>query len=112
MEYVEKLNGNAAPAHKGVLHCVLSNSPNVRRKCLVVLKRIVASLSGTSIARCLFHMLYEMLENIQVIKQKQKTSGDIYISNTFRTNLIKTTATTKRKRKTTATWKIICLRKF
>lgn len=54
VDYSEKLNGKHSPLHRAVLHCVIFGSATVRRKCLVVLKRMVGGLAGPSLARALF----------------------------------------------------------
>lgn len=57
VEYPEKLNGKNSPLHRAVLHCVIFGSARVRRKCLIVLKRMVGGLAGPSLAQALFKVL-------------------------------------------------------
>lgn len=63
MEHAERLNGNIGVLHRAVLYCLLSSSVNVRRKCFAVLKRIVGSLSGNTIARALLKELQNFLDS-------------------------------------------------
>ncbi|CAH1977085.1 unnamed protein product [Acanthoscelides obtectus] len=60
------------PLHKAVLHCCTINSSENRKKCLTVLKRIVSSLSGASIARALFKEMPVHLDTHKVIVKSEK----------------------------------------
>lgn len=73
LEYPERVNKNAVPIHRAVIYCVTSPSTPVRRKCLAVLKRIVGSLSGITIARSLVKELQIMLESNKIVI---KSEGD------------------------------------
>lgn len=84
VEYPEKLNKNAQPIHRAVLYCVTSPSSPIRRKCNVVLKRIVGSLSGISIARSLFKELQTLLDSNKIVIKSEVEENNQNNNNAFR----------------------------
>lgn len=66
VENTDRLNGNVSVMHRAILHCVLSSSPPVRRKCIAILKRTAGSLSGNFIARALLKELENYLLSSKV----------------------------------------------
>lgn len=71
VEYPEKVNKNPQPIHRAVLYCVISPSSPVRRRCHIILKRIVGSLSGISIARVLVKELQSLLESNKIVMKSE-----------------------------------------
>lgn len=84
VEYPEKINKNAQPIHRAVLYCVTSPSSPIRRKCNVVLKRIVGSLSGISIARSLVKELQTLLESNKIVVKSETEENNQNNNNSFR----------------------------
>lgn len=62
----ERLNGKVGPIHRAVLICVTSSSPVVRRKCYGILRRMVAGLDGTVLARAILKDLVVFLESAKI----------------------------------------------
>lgn len=83
VEYPEKVNKNAEPIHRAVLYCVTSTSTAVRRKCTVVLKRIVGSLSGLTIARSLVKELQTLLSSNKIFIKYDADDGNQNENNSY-----------------------------
>lgn len=73
VEYPEKVNENAGPIHRAVLYCVTGPRSAVRRNCIDILKKIIGSLRGISIARSLVKELQALIEANKVVI---KSEGD------------------------------------
>ncbi|KAG5899951.1 hypothetical protein JTB14_002498 [Gonioctena quinquepunctata] len=69
--YPEKLK-ISEPILKAVLHCTTHSSTATRKKCLILLRKIIGSLSGATIARCLFKELRKFLNNNKVLSNAEK----------------------------------------
>ncbi|CAH1119168.1 unnamed protein product [Phaedon cochleariae] len=67
----EKLK-RADPIHRALLHCTMHPSTLTRRKCLVVLKRIIGSLSGVAVARSLFKEMPRFLDANKVVSKAER----------------------------------------
>lgn len=85
VEHPEKFYKTAGPLHKTILFCTTNASTPIRRKCLVILRRIVGSLSGATIARALFKELLKLLESnkIQIKPDKEENKENdntVYMS--------------------------------
>nr|CAI5870228.1 unnamed protein product [Callosobruchus analis] len=64
------------PLHKAVLHCCTISSSDNRKKCLAVLKQIVCSLSGASIARDIFKEMPKYLDIHKMATKSEKDAGE------------------------------------
>ncbi|XP_044264698.1 eIF-2-alpha kinase activator GCN1-like [Tribolium madens] len=66
VDHCKILNGKNSPLHRAVLYCVIFGSAKVRRKCLTILKRMVASSPKAALARALFRELLNFLETVKI----------------------------------------------
>lgn len=83
VEYPEKINKSSQPIHRAVLYCVTSPSSPVRRKCNAILKRMVGSLSGVSIARVLVKELQTLLESNKIVIKSETEDSNQNERNSF-----------------------------
>nr|CAH7734834.1 unnamed protein product [Callosobruchus chinensis] len=67
---------NPEPLHKAVLHCCTISSSENRKKCLAVLKQVVSSLSGASIARDIFKEMPKYLDTHKIATKSEKDAGE------------------------------------
>ncbi|CAG9865117.1 unnamed protein product [Phyllotreta striolata] len=75
VQYPEKLT-RPEPVYRAILYCSTIHLSNMRRKCLAVLKRIVASLSGVAVARALFKELNKFLETNRIQSRDDKDDSN------------------------------------
>ncbi|XP_074026538.1 lethal (3) 80Fj [Leptinotarsa decemlineata] len=92
--YPEKLK-KPEPILRAVLYCTTHSSPATRRKCLDVLKKIVESLSGVTIARSILKELQKFLITKKVLSKsehenKKENDSNYYISSHSLVECIKT----------------------
>ena len=76
LDYRDKLNGKNSPLYRAVIHCVVLSSAKTRRKCLKILKRMVAGLSRAVLARALFQGLGSFLETVKMQNKIEKDQTD------------------------------------
>ncbi|XP_057670075.1 eIF-2-alpha kinase activator GCN1 [Diorhabda carinulata] len=74
VQYPERLK-RPETIYRAILYCIAITSGNTRRKCLVILKRIVGSLSGVTISRSLFRELYKFLDINKVVIRKESDNN-------------------------------------
>ncbi|KAJ8939614.1 hypothetical protein NQ318_012337 [Aromia moschata] len=82
VQYPEKVVKAARPLYRAILHSSTFSSTSVRRKCLLILRRITGSLSGTSIARSILKELQFFLESNKVTLKMEKEDSKENDNNT------------------------------
>lgn len=72
---LDDLKGPSEPLFKTVVHCVNSHHKKVRKYCLSLLKRIVNSQNGISLAKSLLQELTNFVEFTKILNEGEQEEG-------------------------------------